>query len=151
MNGQKAIIFDVCDVLFHFNPTHKKSAEKFIPLNDGIALLKQCHRSTTGTQPNKLFILSNISTNSYEILRKFYHEIMNLFDGVVVSGNVQWRKPNVHIYQHLIQQYKLNAQKCIFIDDKKVNVLVAKSIGMHGIVYDDADSVRKQLKKLEVL
>lgn len=151
MKGQKTIIFDVCDVLFHFSPTHTKSAEKFTPLNDGIALLKQCHRSTTGLQPNKLFILSNISTNSYEILHKYYPDIMNVFDGAVVSGNVQWHKPNVHIYQHLIQQYKLNTQECIFIDDKKVNVLVAKSIGMHGIVYDDADAVREQLKKLKVL
>ena len=152
INKQKTIIFDLCNVLFQFNPDHKRSEERYTPLTQGIDLLKQCHAATyaNGERRNTLFILSNVSTASFEILRKNYPKIIDLFDGAVISGEVHWRKPNTHIYQHLLQKYKLAPQECIFIDDKNVNVLVAQSIGMHGIVFDNATNVAGQLKTLQV-
>lgn len=151
MTEKKAIIFDLCNVLFHFNPQYQKSEKKFTPLHEGIAVLKACHDATRGDKQNKLFVLSNVSISSFETLRTYHPEVMHLFDGAVIAGDVHWRKPNVHIYKHLLQKYMLDPKDCIFIDDKEVNVLVAKSMGMEGIVFDDPEKVKKQLKQLEAL
>lgn len=153
MKKKNAIIFDLHNVLFSFDPTRTKPEEQFNQINDGVTLLKKCHAAIdeNGERFNKLFILSNLSTGSFEILQKIYPDIINLFDGAVISGKVKWRKPNIQIYKHLLQKYTLDPSSCIFIDDKDVNVLVALSTGIHGIVYDDPKKVEKQLKDLCVL
>ena len=42
-------------------------------------------------------------------------------------------KPDVAIYQYLMDKYGLEAQNCVFLDDIKGNIEAAQSLGMHGI------------------
>lgn len=66
-------------------------------------------------------------------------------DGKVVSGFVQKVKPNLDIYEHLLQQYNLIAQECVFIDDREENVETARTIGMKGIVFTDYHKALSEL------
>ena len=45
-------------------------------------------------------------------------------------------KPDIKIYQTVLQKLQAKPQEVIFIDDKKTNTEVAKSIDIHSIVFD---------------
>lgn len=43
---------------------------------------------------------------------------------------------------------KTNPQNAIFLDDKSENVLSARSVGIHSIVFDDMNKVARALRNL---
>jgi FMN phosphatase YigB (HAD superfamily) len=45
----------------------------------------------------------------------------------------------------------LPAEECVFTDDKKINVEAAEKLGMHGIVFQSPEQLRKELIKLGLL
>lgn len=64
------------------------------------------------------------------------------------SAEAHERKPNLGFYQHVIAETGLNPATTAFVDDKLENVLTARSVGIHGIVFDDVHSVVRQLRNL---
>ncbi len=56
-----------------------------------------------------------------------------LFDGVVISGEVGMRKPEPRIFHHALGLIGLPAERCVFIDDMEPNVLAARELGISGI------------------
>ena len=54
-------------------------------------------------------------------------------------------KPGTMIYRRLLSKYALQAEECIFIDDRQENVEAAKQLGMAGIVFEDAKQLEQQL------
>ncbi len=92
---------------------------------------------------SRLYGLSNWSYKVYEVIRKY--PIFSLLDGMVISSEVHLLKPDVRIYQCLMEKYGLKAEECVFIDDRKENVEAARSIKMQGIVFVDALQLRCDL------
>jgi FMN phosphatase YigB (HAD superfamily) len=45
----------------------------------------------------------------------------------------------------------LPAEECVFTDDKKINVEAAEKLGMHGIVFQSPEQLKKELVKLGIL
>lgn len=77
------------------------------------------------------------------------YPILRIFDGLVVSGPIQLVKPNVEIFQHLLDKYGLKAEESLFVDDLEVNAEGAQKCGMHGYVYDgDADKLLSHIESL---
>ena len=58
-----------------------------------------------------------------------------LFDAVVISGEVGLRKPDPAIYALAAERLGLPAAACVFVDDLDVNVRAAEAAGMHGLVH----------------
>lgn len=56
-----------------------------------------------------------------------------LFDVVVVSGDVGMRKPEARIYRHTAAELALEPSECVFVDDLRVNVLGAVHVGFVGV------------------
>lgn len=78
-----------------------------------------------------LGLLSNdVSEWSVFLRNKFQ---MNFFDAVIISGDVQCRKPAFSIYKHFLKKSKALPSECIFIDDKSKNLSAAKDIGLETI------------------
>ncbi len=92
----------------------------------------------------RLYCLSNMPVDHATFLVKKY-DFWDVFDGIVFSGQVQMIKPEPDIYLHLLHDYKLEPETCIFIDDSPENIEVAKSLGINGIVFTDVQSCRQQL------
>ena len=88
-------------------------------------------------------VLSNSWANEYP--REGWDE---LFDAVVISGEVGMRKPEPRIYQLLLDQLALPAGACVFVDDLAVNVAAAVEVGMVGVLHR---SVEQTAAELEVL
>ena len=88
-------------------------------------------------------LLSNSWGNSYP--RELFAE---LFDGVVISGEVGLRKPDPAIFQHALGLLGLPPQECAFIDDIEHNVRAAERLGIVGVHHVDADSTVARLEEL---
>lgn len=76
-------------------------------------------------------LLSNdVSEWSKCIRRKF---ALNFFDCVVISGDVQVRKPDTAIYELFLKKCRASANTCVFIDDRHKNLSAAQALGMKTI------------------
>ena len=70
-----------------------------------------------------------------------------LFDEVVISGEVGLRKPQPEIYLLAAERLKVEPAECVFVDDFKVNADGAAAVGMLGIQHERADETIPQLER----
>jgi len=80
----------------------------------------------------KLAMLSNDLKDWSNFLRKKFN-INQIFDVVVISGDIGYRKPDKRIYELLLDKTKSLAEECIFIDDKLENLQAASELGIKTI------------------
>jgi putative hydrolase of the HAD superfamily len=71
-----------------------------------------------------------------------------LFDVVVISGEVRMRKPEPEIYQLTLDQLGLAAEQCAFVDDLRPNVRAAAELGMVGIHHSSDGETLARLTEL---
>jgi epoxide hydrolase-like predicted phosphatase len=71
-----------------------------------------------------------------------------LFDAVVISGEVGLRKPEPEIYRLAAERLGLAPQECVFVDDLAPNIRGAVQVGMVGVHYVDHDRVVAELEEL---
>ena len=88
-------------------------------------------------------LLSNSWGNDYP--RDGWDE---MFDAVVISGEVGMRKPERRIYEHTLDLLGLPAGACVFVDDMPHNVAAAVELGMVGVVHSSYDQTRSELEVL---
>lgn len=62
--------------------------------------------------------------------------IRKYFDSITISAFVGECKPNENIYKIALNSLNVNAEECIFIDDKIINVETAEILGFRGIHLD---------------
>ena len=63
-----------------------------------------------------------------------------------VSYELKCLKPDVKIYQKMIEKLNCKPNEIIFIDDKEKNVIGAKSLGINGIVYKNNEIREKVIR-----
>jgi putative hydrolase of the HAD superfamily len=73
-------------------------------------------------------------------------ELKEIFDDVLISGQVGLRKPDPEIYLLAADRIGARAEDCVFVDDFNVNVEGAEAVGMLGILHADA---RTTIAKIE--
>ncbi len=71
-----------------------------------------------------------------------------LFDAVVISGEVNMRKPEPAIFRHTAALLQLDPGQCVFVDDLAPNVRGAAAAGMVGVQHTDPDTTRQELESL---
>src|SRR3989338_1566678 len=57
------------------------------------------------------------------------------FDEIMVSCDVEIRKPNKKIYQLAVKKLNFSPKEILFIDNQKWNILPAKKLGMNTILF----------------
>jgi putative hydrolase of the HAD superfamily len=72
------------------------------------------------------------------------------FDVFFSSCYVRSRKPEETIFRIALEVSQRPPEKCIFIDDRALNLEVPRRLGMHVIHYHDAHSLRSELRKHRV-
>jgi putative hydrolase of the HAD superfamily len=71
-----------------------------------------------------------------------------IFDAVVISGEVGMRKPEPQIFLHAAQLLGLEPQQCIFIDDLEANVTAAEETGFTGVLHRGAAATAERVSEL---
>ncbi|KAG1881344.1 HAD-like domain-containing protein [Suillus tomentosus] len=110
-----------------------------------ISVIRHLKARSDGTL--HVFAMSNISAPDYEVLLTKPAD-WSLFDGIFTSAEVGERKPNLGFYKAVISSTGADPSRTIFVDDKMVNVLSARSLGMRGIIFDDTREVIRVLYNL---
>ena len=95
----------------------------------------------------KLGILSNASRDQV-IEQVFTKEHADLFDMITLSHHVGLTKPDVRMYDAAAKRLGVEPEDCIFVDDQERHATGAKEAGMHAIVYQDVERLRKELATL---
>ena len=94
-----------------------------------------------------VYILSNYGEN---MLNQTEEKLafLPLMDGVVFSYRIKKLKPDPAIYEYLCDEYQLEPEESVFIDDTLVNVEAAKAFGIAGIHFQTIEQVREELRQL---
>lgn len=96
-----------------------------------------------------LYGLTNWSYKVYAVLERI--PIFRLLDGCVISSEEHLIKPDLRIYQRLLDKYQLQPPDCLFVDDKQTNVDAAQACGMHSLLFTGSDKLRSDLLQLGVV
>jgi len=123
--------------------------DRLLPMQDSLALLVRLKALRDASQASgvKLYYLSNMPIPYARALERL-NPFMAWFDGGIFSGDVHHIKPEPAIYQLLQTRYALEPARTVFIDDLLGNVHAAKVQGWHGIHFQSAQQVERELKAL---
>ena len=150
------------DFVNYFHDAFKISKEDLILAWNSILLDFPIHRlqflkQLSVSKKYRLFLLSN--TNKMHIKwiqndwgEKRYNEFKNCFEHFYLSHEINMRKPNLAIFEFVMQENNLKASETFFIDDLKENTDAAKELGIQtwNLIPGKEDIVdlliRKELK-----
>ena len=110
-----------------------------LPIYDGMEELL----SSVKKAGYKIYILSNINSNFKDNADKV--EILKMFDGMVFSSEIKHIKPEPEIYEYLLKKYSLNANECMFIDDRAINAEGAEQVGIKGYLFEGAERLKNYI------
>lgn len=98
---------------------------------------------------HKLGIVSNITYSPavWKTLKRF--DLVNLFDVVVTSVDVGWRKPSPRIFRRALQALNVLASVTVFVGDElDHDVEGAQKVGMRTILFNKS-SIKETLRKVK--
>ena len=107
-----------------------------------VAILENLHQK----QNCRLLALTNWSGETFHTAKNMY-PFLNLFEGIVVSGDEKIKKPDPRLYQILIDRYSIQPRMSIFVDDTKVNVEAAVDLGFQTIHFLSANQLQEELQQ----
>jgi putative hydrolase of the HAD superfamily len=93
-------------------------------------------------------IRTGLVSNSWGVHR-YPHELFDeLFDGVVISGELGIRKPSRRMYELGAERAGVAAQSCVYVDDLPFNLTPAEKLGMATVHHTSADATVPELERL---
>ena len=98
----------------------------------------------------KVYYLSNYSKKAYDECGESL-AFMEYMDGGLVSFRAGLTKPDPKMYAKFLDEYRLDAGECLFIDDTKENVDVARELGFTGIVFTGYEDFLGEMASLGLL
>lgn len=146
-HAEQVIIQKLVAILF----TPKKFIATRIFIQKGIELVQWCKE-----QGFRAYVLSNWDAESFNLLRAQNKSILDLFDGIIISGEHNCFKPDEQLYQRLLKTFNIQPHNCIMIDDRIENIQAARRLDIHGIHYasskkylngsHDFDTIEKEIR-----
>ena len=97
-----------------------------------------------------LYGLSNWSAETFPYAREKY-DFFDVFDDMVISGEVGHVKPDPEIFQILLDKIGRPAQECLLIDDSLPNIHQAEKMGFAVIHFQTPEQLEKELKQLHLI
>ncbi|HVZ55040.1 MAG TPA: HAD family phosphatase [Chitinophagaceae bacterium] len=113
------------------------------PIRDTVDLFRDLRENTD----LRFYALTNWSAETFPIALDRY-EFLHWFHGRVVSGEEKTRKPFAEFYQRLLDRFRVDPRRAIFIDDNLRNVKAAEQLGMTGVHFQGAEALRARLQEL---
>ena len=137
-------------VFYRTRPFSKDDFKKYIfTLSQPSEEVLSMARALAGSGKYLMGTINNESRelNLYRIEKFGMRSIFSLF---VSSCFVGLRKPEPDIYRLALEITQKRPEECCFIDDRALNLEVAKRMGMHTIEMDNAGQLRSELQELGV-
>lgn len=116
------------------------------PIQGTVAILRELHVRRT----HRLLALTNWSHETFPVARQRF-EWLQLFEGILVSGEEKMKKPEERIYRRLIERYDVQPAKALFIDDSRPNVAAARAFGLEAVHFESPEKLRADLVNWNIL
>ena len=97
----------------------------------------------------KCYVLSNWSAETFEGIPIDY-PFMQLFDGLLISGEDKLIKPDQAIYELAKKRFNLDPEETVFIDDKLENIEAAQKMNFKTIHLTNPKNIEMEIKKFLV-
>ena len=81
--------------------------------------------------------ISNYNREKFDIARGLF-PFLEVFDELILSGDVRVVKPDPEIFKLLIRRRDLDVRRTVFIDDSADNVATADQLGFATIHFNEA-------------
>ncbi len=93
-------------------------------------------------------IRTALLSNSWGV--EYYpHDLLGqLFEQIVISGQVGMRKPDPAIFEMAVERIGLPASECLFVDDLHHNIEAAEAAGIRGVLHEEASRTIPELERL---
>lgn len=115
------------------------------PIPETIEILKRLKQ-----KGYPLYGLSNWSAETFPMTRKKY-AFFDLFDDMLISGEVKMIKPEPEIFNLLLERIGLPARACALVDDSDKNIAAAQKMGFQAIRFKSASQLRSELARMFIL
>jgi putative hydrolase of the HAD superfamily len=93
-------------------------------------------------------VRTGLISNSWGTTRYPHDLLAELFEGVVLSGDVGLRKPAPRIYELGAEAIALPPERCVFVDDLPFNLPPAQQLGMATVHHTSPDETIPRLEEL---
>jgi len=97
-----------------------------------------------------LYGLSNWSAETFPRAR-YKYPFFDLFDEIILSGNVKLIKPDPAIFNLLLNKVRYSAPECLLIDDSIPNIESANKMGFATIHFISPPQLQVELQQLNLL
>jgi len=98
----------------------------------------------------ELYGLSNWSAEKFQLVRCQY-EFLNWFKAIVISGQVKIVKPDLRIFELMLETIGRPASECLLVDDSAANIAAARRVGIKTIHFQSPDLLRSELVDMGLL
>ncbi|MHA1986323.1 MAG: HAD-IA family hydrolase [Promethearchaeota archaeon] len=94
----------------------------------------------------------SLMSNTHDIharsntLKGFY----DIFDNLFLSNEIGFIKPDMEKYKHVIKKLETKPKKCVFIDDKILNLVPARELGIIVIRFESFEDFKEKLNELGI-
>ena len=113
----------------------------FSGLGPADEMLTAVRRAREGGAPTGLV------SNSW-VMDHYTDELRELFDTVVISGEVGLHKPEPEIFELAAERVGRDPKDCVFVDDLRENCTGAEALGMTAILHRDPAATIARLEEL---
>lgn len=94
----------------------------------------------------RVYALTNWSAETFPFAQERF-EFLQWFEGVLVSGEENMKKPDPAIYRLLQDRYDIEPSHTLFIDDSRPNVEAAAGLGFHTIHFRCPQQLGLELRR----
>jgi epoxide hydrolase-like predicted phosphatase len=93
-------------------------------------------------------IRTGLISNSWSTEHYDRELLAELFDDVVISGDVGMHKPEPEIYLLSCERLRVEPGDCVFVDDLRENCAAAQDVGMTVILHRDPELTVSEIRRL---
>jgi 2-haloacid dehalogenase len=116
------------------------------PIQETVEIFRTLKESGT----HKFYALTNWSAETFPRALELF-DFLHWFDGRLVSGEENTRKPYKEIYDLIISRYNLIPSETLFIDDNLRNITAANELGFKTIHFINPSSLTSSLNNFGLL
>ncbi len=93
-------------------------------------------------------VRTGLVSNSWGAGRYDRDVLPELFEAVVISGEVGLHKPEPEIFRLAAERLGVPPGRCVFVDDLRENCAGAEAVGMTSVLHRGADTTLPELERL---
>ncbi len=116
--------------------------EALDPNEPMIELMRECKRGG-----RRMAMLTN-NVQEWEPLWRTMLPVDEIFELVIDSGWVGYRKPEPQVYEITLERLGLPATACLFVDDLEVNCEAARELGFTAVHYREPDQAITEVRAI---